>query len=288
MAYPRRAVLVDGRVASKTSPDQREIGELSALFDTLREGPVVPRTPRELLEMCFATDAAVAWAAARDDVATGDLGPDDVTAFAEAHNVVDLLCRTRSPDAFMVISVSTAPTCVFTTVTLGLFVDNVMAVAMAAPMDAARRDAVISSATKMLTHIPRDAAVGDVFVNIVRKYDEHGARLLLRIPRLGEFAASRPQLIGALVECASSVSVTRRYAPLAALARIVESSAPGSFVGYREFETIAHSTLSTMIDGRGEIEVRTAAAAAVLVATTTDSRVRVLASMISCLAATMI
>lgn len=74
--YPRRVVLVDGRLAERVChPDHTEVHVLSRLCELARETRGQPSYPRHtvgLLETALRTDDPGAWQALSDDIDTGD------------------------------------------------------------------------------------------------------------------------------------------------------------------------------------------------------------------------
>lgn len=276
-ALPRRAVLEEGRVVPKTRPDQRECSVVSRCCDIVSRTTRAPREPRALLEQCIAMDSLGAWAAARDDIATGDLDSVDVLEALGVDGPGPVLARTASPDAFLVLGqLSECP--VMPDDTVALVIQNALNVSDGLDHESA----VLTSLGGLLRHHPPTAAMADLFLDILRTNGPRGVRPFLQM-RLDALTQHRPQMVRALMASAEKAPLLHRYPPLAALATIVQAS-PAQFRGL-DCTPLAKSTIVGMVDGRGKLDVRMTGAVGVLASLSEDPYIRALGNAITTLAA---
>ena len=278
------AVLENGRIVPKTRKDQEEIALLSRCCDHVNEKPVPPREPRELVHRCVNLDDPEAWEAAREDLVTGDLAPNDIAeGCTNNNNPIHILIRTTSTDAYLVLgAASDVLDAEIDPAAIPDILQNAMALT---DKDASLRPLVLAAAAKFIARCPAHPTTADRVLEGIRRHGPEGVRAFLRLP-LGDLVSVRPQLLLALVECANKAPLLHRYPPLAALANIVRRS-PGTFRGF-EFGPVVKGTFVGMLEGRGKVDVRIAAAAAMLAETSEDHYIRVLGGVISCLATTLL
>jgi hypothetical protein len=279
---PRRVVIQeDGTMVAKTHPMQHECCLVSRCCDLLCGDEAAPREPGPLLDLCLAHDAPHAWEAARDDLQTGDLSAHDVTAhIPHVGLALSLLARTRCPAAFVVVGAGVYSK---TTTEQSTGLRAALRNAMAQGRD--DKDQALATVSRLAAFVPGSAACADLALGMIREHGADGVRGLEKAPWTS-LVGYRPQVFGALLECATTTPLTRRAPVLAALASIVQDAPPHVIQGI-SFDDIVVSTLRGMADTRGRIDVRSAAAAAVLASTSMDPLVRALALTLRSLAAAL-
>jgi hypothetical protein len=227
---PRRAVLVDGRIADKTShPTEPEIDLLSRLCELTRPGGP-PRHTTALMENALVTNSPECWAAACDDIKTGDF---DAAAFAsllaqnQSNPAAFAACLATATDANHLVHVVRVFHAVVMTPesreifgrTLGCQLKSLVDVLAVhgGLLKKDIRDAVTGEIGKLLAaaEVP-DVQLAEVLQAVVtqKKYD--ALRLFLHAPRCFRL---RPGLLTTLIERAKNVPIQHRASVLTVIAK---------------------------------------------------------------------
>jgi len=209
---------------------------------------------------------------------TGDLSGADVDAILESHAAHDVLARTRSIDAFLVLGRGSLRD--VDASALARVVENAMR--LTEHVTDADRSAALSTVSAMAASVDVSPALADVVLQTIVRHGMPGIRAVLRVSWSAVFGL-RPQTVSAVLDCAAATTATKRYPALGALATAARES-PGLFAGM-DFSDLIRSTLGGMVDGVGRIEARAAAAVGVLASLSTDPVIRVLGKTVSALAA---
>lgn len=236
---PRRAALTgDGALVDRaTRRDLPEVELLSRVCEVVRRAtgkPPPPRRSDELLELALATNSPEAWAAAKDDVATGDFEAGVAAKFvgcrgaAAASMLVSCLAEAGSREHMLHVCVVTHRLLPAAGQEVRLHWGAALSCQLRGVVDALVRhhefckrdvrDAIFDGFAEMLAvaEIP-DARAAEFVRRALESGRDDVLRLFARLP--ATFLAADPGLLAALVARAGAVPEHSAYPVLALLAR---------------------------------------------------------------------
>jgi hypothetical protein len=275
---PRRAVVdpETGAVRAKASPNDTEIEALSACCAIVNASAglsVHPRTPQELMAACLEGSDPSAWAAARDDILTGDLVDDDIVAYAAMHPVGHGISRAIERHdindhiaavafvAMRLVAVVEGHCCDGMKPAESL-VDHVVRHA-ATMTTTTSKEAFVAAMARVLRAAPRthDAgAMASALLRCVCAGDIASLSLFVDLVT-ADAVRRRPQIVAELVSLAVATAPSRRGPALVLLAKISQG-APELVAGF-DLRGLAASTLAATT-AAAVMDVRLAAAVGTL------------------------
>lgn len=276
---PRRAVLLPGgELADKVQhPAAPEVELLSRLCEICRHAAgqaCFPRRTVDLLELALGSNSSGAWAAARDDVVTGDFDLEAAAALVRCGSNAAALavCLAGARDGAHMMHVGIVLSRVLELLSEEARADmgRALACQLRAVMDAfvahgalmSRdvRDAVLAGFGRVVATagVP-DAHVAELVLHALAQKRDELLRLFLHVPP--SFVAHRPQILAELLDRARTAPAFSRYPLVAMLARIVTAQ-PGAILGFER--EVAEVVMGVLPDD-AELDSRMCLAAAALV-----------------------
>lgn len=289
---PRRAVLRNGCIGAKRSPEEQEVELLSKICELVRTSlrlPVYPRDTTALLQLCLQSNDPGAWDALHADLKLNDADTEAiarvVTASPHAASTL-VMALLHVKTAAHLSDVAGCLTAILKTIpdhtkaefakslgyNLPAFVDAFWKLGVTIRRDV--RDASISAIGRLLAvdcMVPIENLADQLLMVLHHKRDEL-VQLFVHAP-MEHALIIRPQLITALLDRARVVPVAARYPLLSMLARLLNTPTGervkaqcGIFI-----KELARTTLHGALAGPVTLDPRTALVCSLLVQASPDA-----------------